>query len=196
MGTALTDEYEAEYLVSPAPFPGNLPPSGIAHVSGYEHWYMNHSGSATATDVSLYWKDADRSEIYNISSSDLMAAHYNASSSKWEEKGLTICPGSTTGAGGSGCVTGTFTSFSPIAMGSKNGSNLLNNLSPLPISLLDFEASSDNGKVKLDWITGNESNNDFFTVERSADGEIFEELITVKGAGNSNTFLSYTAIDS
>jgi hypothetical protein len=50
--------------------------------------------------------------------------------------------------------------------------------------------------VKLSWTTASEVNNDFFTVERSKDLSEFEELLTVKGAGNSNRLLNYTATDT
>ena len=67
---------------------------------------------------------------------------------------------------------------------------------PLPISLLSFEATPLKDKVKLEWTTATETNNDYFTVERSADAENFEEVLREQGAGNSSQILSYTAIDN
>jgi hypothetical protein len=70
-----------------------------------------------------------------------------------------------------------------------------NNANPLPIELLNFNATMNNRVVDLTWQTASEQNNDFFTVERSADGFEFEPLTIVKGAENSNELLSYTAQD-
>lgn len=70
------------------------------------------------------------------------------------------------------------------------------NNSPLPITLLQFTARPDeNTRVILDWSTLHEVNNDFFTIERSRDGQSFEPIIRTDGAGTSNAPLSYIATD-
>lgn len=66
----------------------------------------------------------------------------------------------------------------------------------LPIVLSDFQASLTNSQtVQVEWSTFSEKNNDFFTVERSADGKNFEVLTTVAGAGNSNKKSHYSFED-
>lgn len=66
----------------------------------------------------------------------------------------------------------------------------------LPIELLNFEAECYNSmSVKLKWKTITEHNNDYFTVERSQNGEAWETITTIKGAGNSTELLSYEYID-
>jgi hypothetical protein len=65
----------------------------------------------------------------------------------------------------------------------------------LPIELKQFRAKLHGKEVQLNWITATEVNNDFFTIERSSDGENFEPILTVKGAGNSSTDRSYEATD-
>lgn len=68
--------------------------------------------------------------------------------------------------------------------------------SPLPIELLAFTAEPVNNKmVFCKWTTATEINNDYFTVERSKDGNHFEALGTVDGAGNSTSLLNYSFID-
>jgi hypothetical protein len=49
--------------------------------------------------------------------------------------------------------------------------------------------------VSLNWITASEINNDYFTVERSADAMHFEKILTVDGAGNSTRTINYSTID-
>lgn len=71
------------------------------------------------------------------------------------------------------------------------------NTNPLPITLLSFTAKPEDGtRVKLDWVTASEENNDFFTIERSKDGITYEEVLTKPGAGNSNTTKYYTDYDN
>ena len=68
--------------------------------------------------------------------------------------------------------------------------------SPLPIELLSFTAVLNaNKKVDLNWSTATETNNDFFTVEKTKDGDTFEQVAIVDGAGNSSVTLYYTSLD-
>ncbi len=66
----------------------------------------------------------------------------------------------------------------------------------LPIELLSFSASRSERGVVIRWETASELNNDFFTLERSRNGEVFSEIAIVDGAGNSNERLSYDFLDS
>jgi len=67
--------------------------------------------------------------------------------------------------------------------------------SQLPISLLDFKARYKNDVVTISWTTLSETNNDYFTLERSLDGVNWEEIYTCKGAGSSNIIHNYSNID-
>jgi Secretion system C-terminal sorting domain len=66
---------------------------------------------------------------------------------------------------------------------------------PLPIELTSFNAFMIGDQVKLSWSTASELNNDFFTIERSAAGEKFETVKTVKGKGTTNLTSYYQDID-
>ncbi|HSV76459.1 MAG TPA: hypothetical protein VLH37_05450 [Bacteroidales bacterium] len=67
---------------------------------------------------------------------------------------------------------------------------------PLPIELLSFSVNAGTESVLLNWETATETNNDFFTIERSTDVQNWEILGYVDGAGNSNKPLSYSFTDS
>lgn len=71
----------------------------------------------------------------------------------------------------------------------------LTGAAPLPIELVAFTAQLVNNEVVLNWTTATEEGNDFFTVERSADGTQFEEIMEVEGAGFSSTENNYEAVD-
>lgn len=66
---------------------------------------------------------------------------------------------------------------------------------PLPVTLIDFSAEKKEEKVVINWTTGAEINNDYFTVERSTNGEDFEAITTMAGKGNSNELSEYQFID-
>lgn len=66
---------------------------------------------------------------------------------------------------------------------------------PLPIELLTFYATSLKDAVQLHWVTSSEKNNDYFTLQRSRDGIVFESLADIPGAGNSNVEINYDFFD-
>ena len=66
---------------------------------------------------------------------------------------------------------------------------------PLPIELLSFTAFANDQVVDLKWITVSETNNDFFTIERSIDAQNFTPILDRQGAGNSNSILTYFDYD-
>ncbi|HKR03128.1 MAG TPA: T9SS type A sorting domain-containing protein [Bacteroidia bacterium] len=65
----------------------------------------------------------------------------------------------------------------------------------LPVSLTAFNATLINDKVYLSWTTASETNNDYFTVEKSQNKEEWIIVDKIKGAGNSTTVKSYELID-
>jgi len=67
--------------------------------------------------------------------------------------------------------------------------------SPLPIELLSFESLLCLDEVCIKWKTATEKDNDHFDVTRSIDGQSWQLVNTVKGAGNSYQTLSYESRD-
>lgn len=65
----------------------------------------------------------------------------------------------------------------------------------LPVELLEFSAEVLKEVVLTTWITTSETNNDYFTVERSQDGLEFIPIAFIDGAGTSNTKISYSYQD-
>jgi hypothetical protein len=70
------------------------------------------------------------------------------------------------------------------------------NTFPLPIELLSFNAEEVGDKVRLNWATATETENDYFTIERSRDGLNWEEVSKIDGAGNSMTEINYESWDN
>lgn len=66
----------------------------------------------------------------------------------------------------------------------------------LPVSLLDFQTKMQtNGRVSLNWSTASELNNNYFLIERSADGKNFTQIGQVASKG-SNSRLDYSFTDA
>jgi len=65
----------------------------------------------------------------------------------------------------------------------------------LPIELTSFEGKVQDDAVNLKWQTASEFNNDFFTIERSYDGERFEAINEIDGAGDSYETVDYNFVD-
>ena len=65
----------------------------------------------------------------------------------------------------------------------------------LPIELVEFNGKENGANNLLYWITASEQNNDYFTIERTVDGENWETVSTIMGAGNSQSTLNYSYSD-
>jgi hypothetical protein len=66
---------------------------------------------------------------------------------------------------------------------------------PLPVTLSRFDGFADENGNRLNWTTTSEINNKGFDIERSENGEIFERIGFVPGAGNSQKSINYSFID-
>lgn len=65
----------------------------------------------------------------------------------------------------------------------------------VPVDLIAFDGVLVKDAVELSWATASETNNDFFTLERSSDGARFEIIATIQGAGNSLITQNYQYLD-
>ena len=70
------------------------------------------------------------------------------------------------------------------------------NATVVPIQLLGFRAYLEDAQVRLTWATASEQNNQYFEIQRRTEGNEFETIGTVKGAGNSTEKLNYSLIDA
>ena len=101
-------------------------------------------------------------------------------------------------AGTSGTPSGTTTktithtgytgTFSPFAIGESG--------SALPVELTAFSAVCNEAGVEVAWQTASEHNTGHFDVEKSRDGNTWEMVTSQVAAGNSNTVLNYSFLDT
>lgn len=188
-GPTSTSVFRAEYFNAPFTTTNNVN-APLNDISTVEYWQLDRlSGSGNAS-VTLYWEDAGVSGINNCS--DLTIARWNGAS--WDERAAATVGGSSCSGTGTGAVTTTavVTAFSPFTFGSKLGGGT----NPLPIELISFEAECIHDGVKLHWSTATEKNNAFFYLEKSADGQNWQELKRMRAAINSQVTLNYSYVDS
>jgi hypothetical protein len=72
---------------------------------------------------------------------------------------------------------------------------LVNHLSPLPVDLLNFSGVCLNKGTNITWSTATETNSNYFTLEKSTNGETFTWLANVNAVGNSNQIKDYSYFD-
>jgi len=101
------------------------------------------------------------------------------SSSPWQALGTQITVSGQSSGNPIQFAASGLTGFSDFGAGYGGGSTL-------PITLSSFNVSLvDNEYVNLEWVTSAELNNEYFAIERSADGKDFETIGRVEGHGTS-----------
>jgi hypothetical protein len=66
---------------------------------------------------------------------------------------------------------------------------------PLPVHFEELSATCNLGVAQLHWITGSETNNSYFVIERATESGTYVQVGTVPGAGTSSNAISYTWYD-
>ena len=66
---------------------------------------------------------------------------------------------------------------------------------PLPVELVEFNASYESPVVNATWRTASELNNDYFTLERAGEDLNFYAVTTIPGAGTTREPNAYSAVD-
>ena len=184
-----TDAFTAEYIRESPYVLGYKLDTGLVKVSGCEYWLLDRNTGTDTVDITLYGNsnsgcdNATGADYFTGNSSSittLRVTHFNASNATWENLG-----GSATGTSPNVTVTATgVNTFSPFTFGSAS-------LNPLPVKLISFTGKTDGNHSILNWATASEKNNDHFSLERSADGKTFTELVQIPGAFNSSILKNY-----
>ncbi|HPG11562.1 MAG TPA: metallophosphoesterase [Chitinophagaceae bacterium] len=149
--------------------------------------------NGTIFDQFTIMKDVNATTNYNIpnGSSQLLTAswpqsgNYTWTNTAGSNRAVTVTPSNNSTTNYSvtddyGCVTDQFS---------------VTTSGVLPVTLVSYDAFLEDKKVIVKWMTSVEANNDYFTIERSANGVDFTVIGTVDGAGNSSTLRSYSFTD-
>ena len=138
--------------------------------------------------------DAEIAAPNHITEANLVAQRYNHDLDKWGDW-LYGVPGVITNTGANTTTLQIASDASTWTEDMYPVWTLVDNSDPLPIELVRFVAQCGEGEITVNWTTWTETNNDFFTVERSLNGTDFEVVDIIEGAGNSNQPLAYTVKD-
>jgi fibronectin-binding autotransporter adhesin len=163
--------------------------TNIQSVSRYEYWLVSRLG-ATQADLTLSYGTGSYTPPDIGVIANLRVARWDGA--QWD---LPPVGGGSTNAQSSGNnISGTvmvtnMTSFSPVTLSSLDGD------SPLPIELISFTGKVIEDAVELEWKTLTEIDNNYFSIEKSADGEKFSEIGKVKGAGTTYAPRKYLYLD-
>jgi len=182
-GAGATETFTAEYFrANPQAVYNNVVNAPIDHISQCEYWTLTRDAGTSARTVTLSW-DANSCGVTLLT--DLTTARFNGTS--WDDRGN----GGTTGTLTAGTVTTstTQTDYGPFTLASTSFQN------PLPVELLSLDAKWKNQTVEVNWTTASEINSDYFLIQRSASGQLFENIGSVQAAGNTTSLKDYSFFD-
>ncbi|MBK6835858.1 MAG: T9SS type A sorting domain-containing protein [Bacteroidetes bacterium] len=203
-GNTTLYNYTSESFNSPANGLGYTLPITIDTVSAIHYWNVARTDNGGTNQPSVDLVGNQTIQLFFGTNDDVKDGNYlsvvkntDAAPTAWIDIGGTGGP-APNGSQLVGSITSNsnpsaFNSFSIFTLGSQLVGN-----NPLPIELLSFQAIPNSSLVNLKWSTASELNNNFFTIERSADGIVFEivEKINSKAPnGTSNTTLNYATKD-
>jgi hypothetical protein len=171
--------------------------SPLSSVNRFEYWHIEAVVPNSSTNVVLSWEMpvSGGGNVNYLGNTDksLVTAFWdgNNTTGRWNNNGVTstsapaINPATTPGSIQAGGATNKNRQYWTIG-----AINIT-----LPIDLMYLRATTVENNVQLDWATAQEINNDYFTIEKSADGKNFTEVATVNGKGNSKEVNKYSAVD-
>lgn len=182
--TYLTADFQT-YGLLPAPL-GSSECSATYNANALDNGFWNIDANTVNNNTGMYDMTLYNTAYTNAASGWTVMARHNGSAT-WD-----IVNGD--GSAGS-CVASPVTAVLRNNMIGFSRFGNAQSTTPLPIQLLSFTGENEGVKNKLKWSTASELNNDYFTLEHSADGVNFETVITKEGAGNSNVLINYDAYD-
>lgn len=154
-------------------------------------WVLRKANWATnpTSNLTLSYRDVEFAGPNTITETNLLAQYWNAG--QWNPGwflGLPLLGTNNAAANQVNSINGgTGNFFTWILVDLSN---------PLPVELADLKATcTDNLFPIIEWVTLTETNNDYFTLQRSQDASNWIDITTISGAGNSNNPLYYSFVD-
>ena len=166
---------------------GNFAPSGLQPAASIvaRRWMVNLiSGDGSGFHITPGWTSIQQQSNFTPGN---CYVSWRQDSDPWT--GDTPAPASGPVSGyyartrGPVTLGGVFNEFVPASNGA------------LPVTLLDFSAKAAERSVRLTWHTSAETDNDYFAIERSADGRAFDEVGRLRGMGTSQESTPYVFSD-
>lgn len=162
----------------------------------YGFWTITPNAGMSAINYDITITERGHTNGGNPTTVHTIVKRTTAGPGPWNAYGWDLCScheNSTQSGTGTNPVTAklsNMTSFSDFAIGKKTSMPWA-----LPTELISFQTICENNFIKCLWSTASEINNNYFILEHSYDGLMWERIATIKGAGNSNEIIPYTFYD-
>jgi hypothetical protein len=168
-----------------------------AYIRTNLYWEMNQTGMTNPQyNISFTYPGTTNGVGSAETEDNLLPAKWSASTGWLSSGSCSICTsGSILGTSTINTASKTIT-WNGVTGFSDFGGFGQGNGSPLPVELLSFNGTCNEGMVDLLWQTASEFNSSHFDVEKSTDGETWRVMATVPSAGTSNELLTYQAMDN
>ena len=169
--------------------PVNGAPTGSLPENDFHYWVVNNYGAvSTGLGATAHFDYLD-GEVGSVTVTDYkMHKRPSRDPGAWTENNPAALEASI--AGGDNHVEfDAIDEFSQLFPSSNTAS------SPLQVTWIGFEAKPQGMVVQLDWVTGTEKDNEGFYVQRSLDGQEWETIGYVVGAGTRTTQTDYAFVD-
>ena len=140
-----------------------------------DRWWQVNNSSAVTADATFSYRGSENTLSVPYSTG-LIGAQYWAGG--WLPDNANIGSAVVVSSGVGSVTASNLSTFGPWVLTSI--------LSPLPIELTSFNAKCAGNTISLEWCTASESNNDYFTVEESANGIDFIAVSKVYGNGTTD----------
>jgi len=171
--------------------PNNTPwPTGVTNISGY---YSPYLADNSPNMVDRYWVIGNDSSAatwyinFNFAASEAAGVTGPYLSQRWDGS-IWHAPLPGQASGSTWNSTGTIADMNSVWV--LTGQN-----QPLPVELLNFDAKAEEARVRVEWSTSSEVDNDYFDVERSVDNRTYTFVGRVPSQGPSTQQRQYTAFD-
>lgn len=146
-----------------------------------DRWWDIHASSVVTADLIFSYLGTENTMSSSYNTGGIQAQHWNGNS--WD---IPVGMGFAVQSGVGTCTVTGASTFSPWVLSSVT--------SPLPVELIAFDFSCQNGIPLLQWATATETNNDYFEIEESADGITYLPVAKIKGAGSTLVRQNYTQL--
>ena len=185
--SAASATYTAEMFNASAAALGYTLPGTVDKVSAVRYWQIDRTGASNFTNAQtrIYYDSSVTSDVVT-DYTNLTVVKTIGSGTTWNDIG-----GTATANFSGNILSNSFNSFSKFTLANRKGGT-----NPLPVKTILFGAQYNHDIVEIYWTTSSEINNDFFTVERSADGINYEAITKIPGAGTSTKQHKYLTTDS
>ncbi len=152
-------------------------------------WKVVNTGFTDTYSIEVEWESTNTFDISHIRLLVDVDGNFSNATVYGIADGLTFTNGSI-------IISGINTTHIPLNSSRFITIGSVNESTPLPIKLVNFKGHvAEGNSVRLEWETVSETNNDYFTIERSIDASTWEDVTDIDGAGSSTTSLFYTATD-